>query len=264
MRQLAFRSMMLNETDVDVEDSLDSVESMETLPTTFDVSDASSTWVFMVAISTLAAAFICPILGAVADRYHARKMIVYVTSALSILFATLFALQPDDTDWYWILFVIGIAMMFTSVMHCFYNSLLMICCESDELVKVACMQTVVGGVGAAVLMLLLGMAHVSKSELTRDYVITAYLGAALWFFIFAIPMWLWLHEPTPEETKPESIDQEMTRAWKETVKSMGVRPLREVLREVNDRRVQGREGGRGPETQRAAADPARPPQGTWS
>ena len=33
-----------------------------------------------------------------------------------MLFTTLFALQPDDTPWYMVLLVVGIAMMFTSVL----------------------------------------------------------------------------------------------------------------------------------------------------
>mmetsp|Transcript_41776 Transcript_41776/g.99045 ORF Transcript_41776/g.99045 Transcript_41776/m.99045 type:complete len:525 (-) Transcript_41776:47-1621(-) len=230
MKQLAFRALhmtSLNETDSEEPEAGGSLDDPELgmepgMPTTFDVSDASSTWVFMVALSTLAAAIICPILGAVADRYQARKLVVYVTATFSVLFTTLFALEADDTPWYWVLLTIGVAMMFTSVMHCFYNSLLMICADNEEMVKVACLQCVVGGIGAAILMLLLGMAHVSKEDLQRDYVVTAYLGAAIWFFLFSIPMWLWLHEPEMEAREEvETFDSELSHAWKATVKSMG-------------------------------------------
>ena len=139
------------------------------------------------AVSTLLAGVACPILGAIADRYSARKYITYVTAALSIVFGTIFAFSSRHSPWQellavppralalalafaalcwprvsschsllgrascaclepgradvgggdgegvcsrgwlaWWLQVTGLAMMFTSIMHCFYNSLLMI------------------------------------------------------------------------------------------------------------------------------------------
>jgi MFS-type transporter involved in bile tolerance (Atg22 family) len=90
----------------------------------------------IVAVSTLAAGLACPILGAIADKYGYRKAITYVTGALSVVFLTIFAYSSGHWPWQELLAVIGLGMMFTSIMHCFYNSLLMMVSRRHDMIKV--------------------------------------------------------------------------------------------------------------------------------
>jgi len=53
----------------------------------------------LTAVSTLLAGIACPILGAIADRYAARKLVTYVTAGLSIVFGTVFAFSSRHSPW---------------------------------------------------------------------------------------------------------------------------------------------------------------------
>ena len=90
----------------------------------------------IVAVSTLMAGLACPILGALADKYGYRKAITYVTGAFSIVFLTIFAYSSGHSPWQELLAVICLGMMFTSIMHCFYNSLLMMVSRRHDVIKV--------------------------------------------------------------------------------------------------------------------------------
>ena len=70
-----------------------------------DLDNASGTWVMMVAISTLLAGIACPILGAIADRYSARKVITFSTAFMSVVFMSIFAFESKHSDWQQILAV---------------------------------------------------------------------------------------------------------------------------------------------------------------
>jgi len=90
----------------------------------------------IVAVSTLMAGLACPIFGALADKYGYRKAITYVTGAFSIVFLTIFAYSSGHSPWQELLAVICLGMMFTSIMHCFYNSLLMMVSRRHDMIKV--------------------------------------------------------------------------------------------------------------------------------
>jgi len=183
------------------------------------VHNASGTWVMMVAVSTLAAGIACPILGALADRYSARKAVAFVTGALSIVFMTIFAFSSRHSDWQELLAVVGLGMMFTSIMHCFYNSLLMMVSGRHDMIKVACLQCMVGAWGSAILMIGLGMGSIeSEEDLDRTYILYCFSIAAVWFVVLSIPMWLWLDETV--NISSADFSDSFSDSWRETIKSL--------------------------------------------
>eukprot|EP00282_Hemiselmis_andersenii_P040037 CAMPEP_0169427570 /NCGR_PEP_ID=MMETSP1042-20121227/848_1 /TAXON_ID=464988 /ORGANISM="Hemiselmis andersenii, Strain CCMP1180" /LENGTH=454 /DNA_ID=CAMNT_0009537651 /DNA_START=49 /DNA_END=1409 /DNA_ORIENTATION=+ len=183
-------------------------------------SSASSLWVFMIALSTLCSGILCPLLGALVDRYHLRKVTTYSMSALSVVFMTMFAFTTKETDWREVLVLVGLAIMFMSTSHCFYNSLLVLVTESVDLIKVACLQSAVGGFAAAILLTWLGVADEENAELTRPYVISCFLYAALWFVAFSVPMWLWLDESPPDSDDESSVFDSLALTWRSTLSTM--------------------------------------------
>lgn len=173
----------------------------------------------MVAVSTLLAGIMCPIIGTIADRYSARKAVTYATAGLSVVFMTIFAFSSHENGWQELLAVVGLGMMFTSIMHCFYNSLLMMVSGRHDMVKVSCLQCFVGAWGSAVLMLCLGMGSIeSEDDLDRAYVLYCFVFSAIWFAVLSVPMWFWLHEP---ETKSDaSFEETFSQSWGDTLKSL--------------------------------------------
>jgi MFS family permease len=189
-----------------------------------DLGDASGTWVMMVAVSTLMAGIACPILGAIADKYAARKAVTYITGALSIVFLTIFAFSSGHSPWQELLAVIGLGMMFTSIMHCFYNSLLMMVSGRHDMIKVACLQCMVGAWGAAILMIGLGMANINGQEdLDRTYIITCFCVSAVWFVILSLPLWFWLEEKS--SIGDYTLSETLAASWQDTLKSLQVLAL---------------------------------------
>lgn len=184
-----------------------------------DLDNASGTWVMMVAISTLLAGIACPILGAIADRYSARKVITFSTAFMSVVFMSIFAFESKHSDWQQILAVLGLAMMFTSIMHCFYNSLLMMVSGRHDMIKVACLQCMVGAWGSAILMISLGMGNIKGEEdMDRAYIIYCFLFSALWFAVLSLPLWFFLEEK--ENTDKASLADSFADSWSDTLKSM--------------------------------------------
>jgi len=185
-----------------------------------NLNNASGTWVMMVAVSTLLAGIACPIVGAIADRYAARKAITFVTAALSIIFMTIFAFTSRHSDWQEILAVIGLGMMFTSIMHCFYNSLLMMVSGRHDMIKVACLQCMVGSWGSAILMISLGMGAVEgDNDLDRSYILYCFILSALWFIVLAVPMWIFLEEPS-HDSQGLTLADSFAYSWADSLKSL--------------------------------------------
>lgn len=184
-----------------------------------DPKHASSAWVFTVAVSTLAAGILCPILGALADRYAARKFTTFFWAAMSVVFTTMFAFTSGESPWIEILGLVGFAMMSTSVMHCFYNSLLLLISESHNIVKVACLQCFIGSVGTTILMVSLNMHDLERDKVTeRGYVLYCFCLAAVWFVALSIPLWIWLEED--EATQTNTLEESFAQSWKDTLRSL--------------------------------------------
>mmetsp|Transcript_8612 Transcript_8612/g.28724 ORF Transcript_8612/g.28724 Transcript_8612/m.28724 type:complete len:334 (+) Transcript_8612:506-1507(+) len=130
----------------------------------------------------------------------------------------MFAFESRSSDAREILLVIGIAMTLTSIMHCFYNSLIMFLSGREDMVKVACFQCFIGNVGSAILMVALGMSDMEKRELSRDYIIFCFVVSAIWFVLLAIPMWIWLKEEDDDTyLAGTSLADSLVLSWKETL-----------------------------------------------
>lgn len=87
------------------------------------------------------------------------------------------------------------------------------------MIKVSCLQCLVGAWGSAVLMIMLGMGNVhAEEELDRSYIIFCFLVAAIWFVALSLPMWFFLEEP--ENTDTTSLSEAFGESWRDTLKSL--------------------------------------------
>lgn len=129
-------------------------------------------------------------------------------------------MQTHTTNWIEILFIIGVALMFNSISHVFYNSLLMLVTAPDNIVKVACLQSGIGGFAAAVLLSCLGLADEENAMLERDFVTMCFVYAAIWFILLSIPMWIWLEEAKHDEADTSTVWDSLQISWIETLQSM--------------------------------------------
>lgn len=104
-------------------------------------------------------------------------------------------------------------------MHCFYNSLLMMVSGRHDMIKVACLQCMVGAWGSAILMISLGMGNIkNEDDLDRAYIIYCFMFSALWFLVLSLPLYLFLEEK--ENTEVVSLADSFADSWSDTLKSL--------------------------------------------
>lgn len=170
----------------------------------------------MVSTASLIAGLCCPIFGTIADLYSLRKVLTYIFAALSIVFLSLFAYVSDTVTIHWLLFYAGVSIVFSSLCHAFYNSLIVFVSESHDVVKVSCMQACIGSLGAALLMVALGI-H-STEDPNRIFLLFAFSFAGIWFILLALPMWFWVHEDPP--TKQSTWEEIATSSYYDMTHSL--------------------------------------------
>lgn len=161
-------------------------------------AEGSRLWGLSVGIAMLVVAIIAPILGTIADFSGAKKRFLLFFTAMSCLFtALLFFVQGGDILIGMLFFILA-EIGYRSA-QVFYNSLLPEIAEPDEIGLVSGNGWAIGSLGGIAclfvvlaLIMLVGGAFVVRLSL----VITA-----VFFIIFAAPIFLWL----PERAKPQAL-----------------------------------------------------------
>ena len=88
-----------------------------------DVDKGTLLWTRIISISAIIAAILSPILGAIADRNSSRKLMLIITTYISIIFIGLLYF-PEKGDIMFSLIFFGIANVSFELSTVFYNSFL--------------------------------------------------------------------------------------------------------------------------------------------
>jgi MFS transporter, UMF1 family len=148
-------------------------------------------------IGGLAVALLSPVLGAMADAGRAKKKFLAVFMTLGVLSTASFFLVPMGA-WKWAFALIVLAELGFSCGNLFYDSLLVNVARKAEMDMVSSMGYAVGYAGGGLLFALnvcmtwkpawFGLANAA------DAVRTSFLSVALWWFVFAIPILVFVKE----------------------------------------------------------------------
>jgi UMF1 family MFS transporter len=156
-------------------------------------------WGIAVGIAMLVVALTSPVLGAIADFSGGKKRFLFAFTVLACTAtALLYFVQKGD---------IFIGMLFFILAEIgyrggqvFYNSLLPEVAEQDEIAKVSGIGWAIGLLGGIVCLFIV-MALVTLNEGVW-YVRFSLVITAIYFAIFATPLFLWLRERAEPETLP--------------------------------------------------------------
>ncbi len=164
--------------------------------------NGSAEWAWMNALAAITVAALCPFLGARADARASRKQwLLAMTLTGALATATLGWIRPDPV-WLWpalalsYLSIVAMESQFT-----FYNALWPSVSTPSTIGRVSGFSWAAGYIGAIVCLVLVLMLFILPEQpalgLDKDaaeHVRVAMPFVAIWFLVFAMPLFLWVDE----------------------------------------------------------------------
>ena len=169
-------------------------------------------WGYTVAIGSLIAALISPLLGAMADFRASKKTFMGIFAALGIISTGLifFVDQPEEWLLCCILYILGTIGFAGSLV--FYDSLLPHVAHEDEIDQVSSRGYAMGYIGGGILLLIniimifLGprlTPQLGEQEATMLWMRLSIASVAVWWAVFSIPIFLKVKEPARKAEERE-------------------------------------------------------------
>ncbi|BBB49135.1 MFS transporter [Pelolinea submarina] len=171
----------------------------------FIAGDNSLTlWGYTVAIGSLIAAVLSPVLGAIADYRGSKKLFLGIFAAIGILSTALMFLIRTPGDWLLacILYIVGTVGFAGSLV--FYDALLPHVAEPDEMDMVSSRGYAMGYIGGGLLLLInvamifVGpkfLPNMSEADATALMMRLSLASVAIWWAAFSIPLFRDVQEP---------------------------------------------------------------------
>lgn len=178
-----------------------------------------SLWGYTVAIGSLIAALISPILGAIADYRGSKKSFMAFFAALGIISTALmfFVRTPDDWLLACILYIIGTVGFAGSLV--FYDALLPHVADENEMDQVSSRGYAMGYIGGGLLLLInvamifIGprfLPNMSEADATALMMRLSLASVAIWWAVFSIPIFKHVKEPVRKIEKGEENQNVLT------------------------------------------------------
>lgn len=200
---------------------------------------AQEYWAYGQTISGVLIALLAPILGAVADQSGKRMFWIWMFSILYVVGALgLWGLTPDAPNLLQAMLFFGIGLIGMEFATIFTNSLMPSLATHDEMGKVSgggFAFGYLGGIVSLIVMLLFFAENgaTGKTLIGIDPLFglnaalregTRAVGpfSALWFMLFMIPFFLWVHD-VPRPASPARIGAALTDLW-QLLKGLPSRP----------------------------------------
>lgn len=175
-----------------------------------DLSATQSTFYLGSTLSAVALVFAlaAPILGSFADLYGYAKKGLLIFAFFGVIGCGLLFLVPEK-QWAWALATYAMAYIGFVGANLFYDSLLVSVTEEKHFNWVSCFGYALGYLGGGVLIVLNAM-MVTKPDLfgfvsAAEGAKWAFLSVSLWWFLFTIPLWLWVPAPSPVTGRPSAL-----------------------------------------------------------
>jgi len=180
-------------------------------------------WGLAVSISMIFAALLSPPMGAIADVSRNRKRFLLILTLLSVVCtALMFFIHKGDIFAGLILFVLANIGFEAGLV--FYDAFLPGLTEKKNFGRVSGYGFAMGYVGAlAVLLIVMVILPDSASADYNFYIRLSFLIAAVFFFVFAAPLFLFISEPKRENTIRNGLVREGIRKSYSTLKDIFLR-----------------------------------------
>jgi len=162
-------------------------------------------WGYTVAIGSLIAAIISPVLGAIADFRGSKKLFMAFFVALGVISTALLFLVDQPEEWLLtcILYILGTIGFAGSLV--FYDALLPHVANPDEIDQVSSRGYAMGSIGGGLLLLInvamifIGpqfLPNMDETEATKLMMRLSLASVAVWWAVFSIPIFRRVKEPT--------------------------------------------------------------------
>ena len=182
-----------------------------------DLSDAESTFAIgsVNSLVGLLIAFSAPVLGAFADAGDSKRKFLFSFAFLGII-TTGYLFFIPDSSWKLAVIFYGLGVIGFSGANVFYDSLLVTVSKEDERNRTSALGFSLGYLGGGILFLLNVIMFLYPNwfglESQIDAVLWSFMSVALWWFIFSLPIYLNVKEPT-QSSSGKSVNRIITEAF---------------------------------------------------
>lgn len=188
-----------------------------------DETQGSALWAHMTGIAALGTALIAPFIGALADQTGRHKTALFIVTAITITFtALLYYSYPDVSSVWYCLIIAGLSFVFIELSVVINNAMLLRVTDHDSLGRVSGLGWGLGYIGGLIclilcLVLFVGLGDfnplVTLDEETSQNIRVTAPFAALWFAIFALPLFFIF--PTTAKKDATPLKKAAPKAWKQ-------------------------------------------------
>ena len=186
-----------------------------------DLSDAESTFAIgsVNSLVGLLIAFSAPVLGAFADAGDSKRKFLFSFAFLGII-TTGYLFFIPDSSWKLAVIFYGLGVIGFSGANVFYDSLLVTVSKQEERNRPSALGFSLGYLGGGILFLLNVIMFLYPNwfglESQIDAVLWSFMSVALWWFIFSLPIYLNVKEPT-QSSSGKSVNRIITEAFSSLV-----------------------------------------------
>jgi UMF1 family MFS transporter len=196
-------------------------------------------WGYTVAIGSLIAALISPVLGSIADFRGSKKVFMGFFVALGVVATALLYLVDQPGEWLLacILYILGTIGFAGSLV--FYDALLPHVAEPDEIDQVSSRGYAMGYIGGGLLLLInvimifVGprfLPNMDKTEATKLMMRLSLASVAVWWAVFSIPIFRDVKEPVRKIEKGEEGLNVLTVGFQRFFKALkGISKFRDLF-----------------------------------
>lgn len=170
----------------------------------FATNEATALWGYTTAVSLLLAAFMAPILGAIADFTGIKKKLTGVFAGMGIVATGLFITIGGD-GWMWAAILFIFADVGFAGANTFYESLLPHIAKKNDIDQISTAGYALGYVGGGIL-LIINVLWFNFPETFampgQGFAIKAsFLSVSVWWLLFSIPLFRHVPEPVADKTE---------------------------------------------------------------
>ena len=186
-----------------------------------DLSDSESTFAIgsVNSLVGLLIAFSAPVLGAFADAGDSKRKFLFSFAFLGII-TTGYLFFIPDSSWKLAVIFYGLGVIGFSGANVFYDSLLVTVSKEEERNRTSALGFSLGYLGGGILFLLNVIMFLYPNwfglESQIDAVLWSFMSVALWWFIFSLPIYLNVKEPT-QSSSGKSVNRIITEAFSSLV-----------------------------------------------
>ena len=160
-------------------------------------------------------AFSAPVLGAFADAGDSKRKFLFSFAFLGII-TTGYLFFIPDSSWKLAVIFYGLGVIGFSGANVFYDSLLVTVSKEEERNRTSALGFSLGYLGGGILFLLNVIMFLYPNwfglENQIDAVLWSFMSVALWWFIFSLPIYLNVKEPT-QSSSGKSVNRIINEAF---------------------------------------------------